>query len=405
MAKPTRLGAPRVGIVGTGFIARGVAFEVSRAQDLTLGPVLTRRPPREVEGLGGAKLVRSSADLVDGSDIVLECSGDIVHATPILEHVLDTGMPVVTMDSELHVTTGTWLARRGFLTEAEGDQPGCLVRLHHEALERGFEPLVYINLKGFLDTNPERATMEYWAERQSFRLEQAVSFTDGSKVEIEKALVANALEASVPPPELAGRRIDSIADSDYLVELARERGGPVTDFVLAENAPPGVVVLAEHPQARTIPHYRPLSRLLTTGESAYQLLRPHHLCHLEVLHTIREVLAGAPPLLNNTQSPVYGAYAIAKRDLAPGELVAGLGGFEVRAETVPLFEADAKDLAPICLTAGGRVTGHVAKGEFLRCKELELEPSRALEVWRELRLERERAVARARPDARRKSSS
>ena len=42
------------------------------------------------------------------------------------------GRPVVTMDSELQVTTGSYFVGQGYITEADGDQPGCLARLHEE---------------------------------------------------------------------------------------------------------------------------------------------------------------------------------------------------------------------------------------------------------------------------------
>ena len=377
-----------IGIVGTGFIARGAAHEIIRATDLRLGAVLTRRPPSTVEGLPRDNCVHSVEELVAGADLILECSGDVVHATPVLEDVLSRGLPVVTMDSELHVTTGSWLTRRGYLTEAEGDQPGCLARLHRESLEQGFEPLAYVNLKGYLNPKPVYAEMEMWSERQSIRLPQVVSFTDGSKVEIEKALVANGLKAVIPPHSIGGAAIEDLADTDYLVEIAHREGRPVSDYVLARGAPPGVVVLAEHEQARMIPEYRPLSRLLTTRGSAYQLLRPHHLCHLEVVRTLRAVLAGEPPLLDNTRSPRYGAFAVTKRRLEAGETLEGLGGFEVRARVEAFEEADREELIPACLAAGARVIRSIEADQWLSFQDVELKPSRALEVVLAMRSER-----------------
>ena len=46
---------------------------------------------------------------------------------------------------------------RGLLSEAEGDQPGCLAALAEDAVATGFQPLVYCNMKAFLnrDPNPE----------------------------------------------------------------------------------------------------------------------------------------------------------------------------------------------------------------------------------------------------------
>ena len=42
---------------------------------------------------------------------MVECSGDPIHATYVLEKALEAGLPAVTMDSELQITTGSWLSR------------------------------------------------------------------------------------------------------------------------------------------------------------------------------------------------------------------------------------------------------------------------------------------------------
>lgn len=51
-----------------------------------------------------------------------------MYATPIVRKVMEAGIQVVTMDSELQITTGSYLKQIGknLLKEAEGDQPGCL---------------------------------------------------------------------------------------------------------------------------------------------------------------------------------------------------------------------------------------------------------------------------------------
>ncbi|PIU23053.1 MAG: NAD(P)-dependent oxidoreductase, partial [Chloroflexi bacterium CG08_land_8_20_14_0_20_45_12] len=79
------------------------------------------------------------------------CSGDPVYATKVLSEVIVAGIPVITMDSELQITTGSWLSKKGLITEAEGDQPGSIAVLYKDVLAMGFEPLVLGNIKGFLN--------------------------------------------------------------------------------------------------------------------------------------------------------------------------------------------------------------------------------------------------------------
>src|SRR5690606_23422997 len=127
---------PRIGLSGTGFIARSFAHMVMRhAPDMRLEKVLTRRSPSALTDFPTHGSVTNSIDeLIEHSDLVFECSGDVLHSTVVIERAMAAGRPVVTMNSEFHVTTGSWFADRGLLTEAEGDQPGCLAALRENML-------------------------------------------------------------------------------------------------------------------------------------------------------------------------------------------------------------------------------------------------------------------------------
>ncbi|MBX3466834.1 MAG: NAD(P)-dependent oxidoreductase [Planctomycetes bacterium] len=375
----------RVGVVGTGFVARGLIRALAAAGDeFTVTRVLTRRDPRGVSGVPRDLLTRSTADLVEHADVLFEASGDAVHGTDVLLEAFAAGRPVVTMDSELQVTTGSWFAARGVLTEADGDQPGCLARLADEAVGMGFRPLAYLNLKGFLDPDPTPESMAHWSERQDLRLEQTVSFTDGSKLQAEQVLVANGLGASIAREGLLGPTVESPADAGALVEAARRLGQPLSDYLLWRGGPPGVLLLADHPEAAALPGYLPFSRLFVGDDRpCFSLVRPHHLIHLEAVRTLRDVRDGRPPLLNNGPRPRYGLAAVTKRPLAAGaEIERGVGSFDVRGTAVRL--ADRPDHVPATLLAGARVRADLPRGHVVRFEDVELRPCAALELYREV---------------------
>ena len=71
----------RIGIVGTGFIAAGLLRVVSASDGFAPSRVLTRRPSGTVGNIDAEILTSSIEELVGASDIVVECSGDVVHAT------------------------------------------------------------------------------------------------------------------------------------------------------------------------------------------------------------------------------------------------------------------------------------------------------------------------------------
>jgi predicted homoserine dehydrogenase-like protein len=378
-------GAPvRIGISGTGFIARGLYGFLSRQPDLQVTGLLTRRPvAASAVSFPEALLTNDPDRLIEAADIVLECSGDTLHAAEVLTAAGRAGRKLVTMNSEAQVTVGSALLRQGFdLTEAHGDQPGCLAELDREAREFGFEPLAYVNLKGFLNLDPSREDMEYWAAKQGLSLRQVTSFTDGSKLQIEQVLVANGLNARITRRGLIGGEVRDLADLDHLAEAARAVGSTISDYVINPGGPPGVLILAANPAADLAGDYMPFTRLKTRNGTAYRLLRPHHLVHLEIAKTLRAVAAGQPPLLTNGLAPTATIAAVAKRALARGrQIETALGGFELRGEAVEI--AGHQTAVPITLLDGARLIRALEPGEIVTEADVELPETLAHRLYRE----------------------
>lgn len=371
----------RIGIVGTGFIAKGLVMALAERRDLAVSKVLTRTEVGQRTGFPRQELLTNSSDeLIDNSDLVVECSGDVIHATNVVNQVMAASLPIVTMDSELQVTTGSYFARRGFITEAEGDQPGCLAALKEDVIQMGFRPLVYGNIKGFLNHCPTRDDMEFWAEKQNLSLDKVISFTDGTKVEIEQALVANGLGAGIAAPGLLGVESEDVkTGAEALAGRAKGLGYPISDYILSPKSPPGVFIAAEHDERQG-----DYLRYYKLGEGPfYVLLRNFHLCHLEIVKTIRRVLHGGGVLLNNGENPAISVAAIAKRPLCQGSHIErGIGGFDVRGTAIRI--ADNRKHVPIGLLANAIVTRHIDAGQQITLDDVELPESSALRFWREL---------------------
>jgi predicted homoserine dehydrogenase-like protein len=378
---PSLASPARIGIVGTGFIAAGLMAVLAGAPDLRPSRVLTRRHPTGLSGMLAEHHTRSLAELLDTSDLIVECSGDVAHAAEVIEAALRAGLPVVTMGTEFHVTVGSWFHGKGMLTEAEGDQPGCLAALCEEVSSMGFRPLVFGNIKGFLNHQPSTEEMRYWSNRQGISLAQVTSFTDGTKLQMEQAFIANGLGADLSRRGLLGPAgMDLRAGGDWLAAHAAELGRPIADYLLNPALPAGVFITAEHPDAA-----RETLAYLKLGDGPYYtLLRPYHLCHLEVPRTIRRVLAGGPPLLDNGPSPEHGVCAVAKQDLPAGTRIdRAIGGEWVRGEAVRLAEAGGA--APFGLLGGARLRRRVACGDTVALDDVDLAACRATEIWHELR--------------------
>lgn len=375
-----------VGIVGTGFIARGLLYVLEYQRGLKPGPVLTRRPIKTCKEFPRPDLLTNSLErLIGNCDLIVECSGHPLHAAEVIDAALAAGIPVLTSDVEFHVTLGSCFEGRGYLSETEGDQPGSFAALRTELMEMGFTPTAYGNLKRFSDLNPTRSNMEHWSERQGISLQQVTAFTDGTKLQLEMALTANAFGAGILQ---AGLRCFSGKDTEVfgrdLAAAAQAASRPIVDYAVSPEFPAGVLITARADDVRQAPYLK----YLKMGDGPdYTFVRPYHLCHIEMIKTIRRTLAGAPPLLTNGGDPTVSVAAVAKRHLGAGEVIScAMGSFETRGICVNI--ADEPDHVPIGLLYDAVVTKPVAEGEIITWDQVELPDSFALSLWKSTHAER-----------------
>ena len=123
----------RVGVAGTGFIARRLFDSCRLMDDLQVSSALTRRALDSIKDMpSDVQLTQSTQELIDGSDLVVECSGDPIRAAEVVRDTLAAGLPVVTMDSEFHVTCGSHFVDKGYLSEANGDHDVCAALMADE---------------------------------------------------------------------------------------------------------------------------------------------------------------------------------------------------------------------------------------------------------------------------------
>jgi hypothetical protein len=181
---------------------------------------------------------------------------------------------------------------------------------------------VALNCKRNLDVHQSPEDSRPYAERDGTSVSMTTAFGDGTKMHIENVVTAN-LSGLVPPPiGTPGVR----TSTPRAAEDVRAAGLPdgSVHFTLGGDFGGGVLVLASSPDPEFDAPYLRYGKL---GDGPwYPLFRPYHLIHMEVPTTIEQVLAGGPPLGRRTRAPVAACVAVAKRDLAAGELLDGIGG-------------------------------------------------------------------------------
>jgi predicted homoserine dehydrogenase-like protein len=370
----------RVGIVGTGWICRGLASLLSRRDDMTISGILTRRVGPIADLSVSQDSVKSNAEAVfDVSDVVVVSTGDPIYSTAIINKAFDYGLPVVTMDAETQIISGSWLSRRGVITEANGDQPGCLAALRSEVLQMGFKPVVYGNIKGFLDRNPSLEQMQYWAQKQGYSVTSVTSFTDGTKVQVEQCLVANAFGAEIAKKGLIGLECNSLEEGACaLAAEATALNAVLSDYIISRAAPPGVFIAATH--------HQDLAKQLSTykmGDGPYYVLyKPTHLCFFEIPGTISRLMEYHEILLGNGELPTTSVACIAKRKLDAGSVIANaVGSMDIRGEAIRIFEH--LDHLPIGLASNIYIKHDIEPGQMITLDDVELPESLAYSAWKE----------------------
>lgn len=368
----------RLGVVGTGFIATGLLALCASRADLRVTGLLTRRPSSQVRCARPELLTRSVEELVEGADVIVECSGAVRHAAEVATVAVAAGKAVVTMNSEFHVTVGSHFVGSGLVTEAEGDQSGSLAALAEEVRAMGFVPRIFGNTKGYLNLNPKPEDMAYWAAKQGIRLEQVTAFTDGTKVQIEQAFVANGLGGTILRRGLMGPRVETVAEGvEKLWAEAAAVPLPCADYVVTPQWPGSIFVSATHPTADPAA----LAYFKLGPGPLHTVVRPYHLCFLEIGKTLTRVRHGRGVLLDNSANPRVSVGAVAKTDLPAGTLVPrGIGGFQVRGESVLL--AEHLDHVPIGLLEDAVLKSSVQAGQLLTWAEVDVPDSLALAAWR-----------------------
>jgi predicted homoserine dehydrogenase-like protein len=315
-------------------------------------------------------------------DVMLEATGvpEIGACVALLS--AQNGHDVAMMNVETDITVGPilhWYAQRKkvLYALAAGDEPAACKELYDFATSMGF--IIVAAGKGKnnpLDrhANPRDPEIMKEAARRGLSANMLIEFIDGSKTMIEMAAVSNATGLI---PDVRGMH-GPATDRDHLNQtfVLREDGGilaktGVVDYGVGHVAP-GVfmIVRTNHPRLREAMILRDMG-----NGPYYTLFRPYHLCSIEVpltcaMLTIWKRSNMAP--LDHLTSEVF---AVAKRDLRPGDILDGIGGTAYYSLIDTYQAARDEDLLPIGLARGARLVRPVKIDVPITRGDVEIMPS------------------------------
>jgi predicted homoserine dehydrogenase-like protein len=396
----------RVGMIGAGFMARGLANQiVNSIRGMRMSAIYNRHPQKAfdayryagVEDVASAgtqtaldQAIQQGRAVVAHEwmaicrspeiDVVLEVTGSVEFGAHIILEAFQFGKPVVLMNAEVDATIGpilrVYAKKHGVILSAcEGDEPGVQMNLVRWVKGLGLIPRVIGNVKGLQDNYRNPTTQKAWAERWGQNVSMVTSFADSSKISFEQAIVANATGFGVKSRGMSRGQAYNGSMMEiqklYDIEGLRALGG-IVDYTVG---PPMVKVfcLAEHPD----PKQRQYLNLYKMGEGPlYPFWIPYHLPHFEVPNGIaRVVLFGdevAPPL----SGPVVEVCAVAKRDLKAGELLDDIGMYMTYGEAANAEEMCTQRYLPEGLVEGCKLTSNIAKDQVITYDDIELPPGR-----------------------------
>jgi len=321
-------------------------------------------------------------------DVLVEASNSIGMAALYCRTAIDRCKHVVLMNAEVDLALGPLLlheARKGgvVVTSDGGDQHGVLKRMIDDISLWGFRIVQAGNIKGFIDRYATANALVDEAANRYLNPIQCCAYTDGTKLNIEMALLANGLGLLPTRPGMEGPECADVLEVMTLFDFDSYGDSGRVDYILGAEPSGGVYVVGycnDALQMRYLNYYK-------MGEGPYYLFyRPYHLCHLETPRVVAECALDRRALLQPRFGRVTDVFAYAKRHVKAGTPIEhGIGG-DCFYGMIDVYKDD--DRVPISLIEPEpgrslRAAGDIEKDRPVRWRDLEIPDTYLMRCWRE----------------------
>lgn len=417
----------RVGMIGSGFMGRGIANQIANSvPGMELVAIFNRSVDKAIRayqeaGIENIQTVNTVAELeasiaqgnyavtddalllcrAEGIDALIEVTGAVEFGAQVVMEAIAHRKHIVLMNAELDGTIGSILKvyadKAGVILSAcDGDQPGVEMNLYRFVKSIGVTPLVCGNIKGLQDAYRNPTTQQGFAEKWGQNVNMVTSFADGTKISFEQAIVANATGMTVPKRGMFGYdfslhrdelvekfnlnytgHIDDLTKL-YDVDQLKELGG-IVDYVVAVKPGPGVYVFGTHDDPKQ-QHYLNLYKL---GEGPlYSFYTPYHLCHFEVPLSVARAVLFQDAVMAPLGGPTVDVITTAKIDLKAGETIDCIGGYMTYGQCERSDITQSQRLLPMGLAEDCRLKRDIAKDQVLTYDDVEFPADRLCDKLR-----------------------
>ena len=397
----------RVGIVGTGQMGRGLVSQMICMKGIAPAIVSSRDAERakytylnagiQPESIAMARSADEAAYHMEKGKYVVCEDETLVSKTSLIDCVVDAtgatdmgarvatetirnGKHIVMLNVETDVVIGPYLKRLAdeagvIYTGSAGDEPGAVMELYSFARAMGMEVKVIGKGKNNgLDRTATPDRMEEEAIRRKMNPKMLTAFRDGTKTMVELCAMSNATGFVPDVPGTHGAASD-VKGLNTLYRL-KEEGGILNRHGVVEfvgGIAPGVFVTA-HTDSEEVAYQ--LQYLEMGPGPLWTFYRPYHLCSLETPLTVAKCVIDGEYTIVPRGDLVSECVAVAKKDLAAGEVIDGMGGYTAYGLAVEKTQSDTGNCVPFGLiTPGCKMKKSVKKGEMLTHDAIELDTS------------------------------
>lgn len=345
----------RVGIVGAGYMGRGIAHQFLKPLTGMRLVAVANRTISEAEraytdsgfesvkhcetlgqleeaiNQGDAAVTADWADLCSAEqiDVILEATGEVEFAAHVAMTAIQHGKHVVLMNAELDATIGpilkTYADKAGVvITNTDGDEPGVAMNLFRFVKTIGYQPVCAGNIKGMIDHYRTPDTQRAFAEKYNQKPIMITSFADGTKLSMETTVLANATGFGVGQTGMFGLKCGHVRETlDFFTPDHFANGG-IVDYTIGAEPHTGAFVIGynEDPMNQQYMDY------FKMGEGPlYCFYTPYHLPHLQITTTVARAALFGDATATPLGKPTCDVLTRAKRPLKAGEALDGIGGF------------------------------------------------------------------------------
>lgn len=369
----------RIGLVGGGFMARGIAARALATRGVELVAISNRTVEKasrlfEEFGCTNVRRVETAAALDDaigsrvpavmhepeplchtaGIDVVIEATGAVEFGARVALEAIEGRKHLVLVNAELDATLGPILKvkadRAGVVvTSTDGDEPGAAMNLLRYVRTIGLRPVLAGNIKGLLDRRRNPDTQRAFAAAVRQDPQRIASYADGTKLSMEAAILANAADLRVARRGMRGLECAHVRDVVELFGADELRNGGFVDYALGAEPGSGVFVVgySDDPIAREY-----IANFKLGDGPFYVFYVPWHLPHAEAPLTAARVAIFHDAAVTPLGAPVCDVVAVAKRTVRRGELLDGSGGFTCYGMIENADTSRRERLLPIGLSEG-----------------------------------------------------